>query len=118
MGLVAGGRGGAEEKKEDEKNKSSKDRTWSAVPVPCLSILSLKLNGLQGSGPEGVDDLCFQTGEFSPSPPPPSPLPLTSRPISQPRGPYPSLKAQIPVLRPKSQYQGLIPTPRPKSQSS
>ena len=29
-----------------------------------------------GSGPEGVDDLCFHTyGEFSPSPPPPPPPP-------------------------------------------
>merc|ERR1711951_48165 len=33
-------------------------------------------------------------------------LPPASRPISQPRGPYPSLEAQIPVLRPKSQPQG------------
>ena len=31
----------------------------------------------QGSGPEGVDDLCFHTcGEFSPSPPPPGIQPL------------------------------------------
>ena len=28
-----------------------------------------------GSGPKGVDDLCFHTGEFSPPPPPPVPLP-------------------------------------------
>ena len=30
----------------------------------------MKLRGEQGSGPKGVDDLCFHTyGEFSPSPP-------------------------------------------------
>ena len=29
------------------------------------------------------------------------PLPPTSRPISQPRGSYPSLETQIPVVRPK-----------------
>ena len=35
----------------------------------------LKLRGEQGSGPEGVDDLCFHTyGEFSPSPPGIGPL--------------------------------------------
>ena len=33
--------------------------------------------------------------------------PPTSRPISQPRSPYPSLKAQIPVLRPKSLEAGI-----------
>ena len=41
------------------------------------------------------------------------PFPPTSRPISQPRGPYPSLEAQIPVLRPKSQPQGPNPNPKP-----
>ena len=41
--------------------------------------------------------------------------PPTSRPISQPRGSYPSLEAQIPVLRPKSQPQGPNPILRPKS---
>ena len=62
----------------------------------------------QGSSPEGVDDLCFHTyGEFSPPPPSPPPHPppyppsfqahiSAWRPISQPRGPNPSLKAQIP----------------------
>ena len=51
---------------------SRKSARWSAVPVPCLSRLCLKLRGEQGSGPEGVDDLCFHShGEFSPSPPPP-----------------------------------------------
>ena len=39
---------------------------------------------------------------FSHVPPPP-----TSRPIYQPQGPYPSLKAQIPVLRPKSLKAGI-----------
>ena len=29
---------------------------------------------LLGRGPQGVDDLCFHTGEFSPSPPPLGPL--------------------------------------------
>ena len=39
-----------------------------------LSKLCLKLKGEQGSGPEGVDDLCFYTyGEFFPPPPPPPP---------------------------------------------
>ena len=39
-----------------------------------LSRLYLKLRGEQGSGPEGVDDLCFHTyGEFSLPPPPPPP---------------------------------------------
>ena len=72
-----------------------------------LKQVGMKLRGEQGSGPKGVDDLCFHTyGEFSPipSPPPPPhpPLPTASRPISQPECPYPSLEAQIPVLRPKS----------------
>ena len=70
-----------------------------------------------GSGPKGVDDLCFHTyGEFSPPSSPSSPSlypPPTSGPISQPRGPYPSLEAQIPVLRPKSQPQGPNPNPKP-----
>ena len=36
-----------------------------------LSRLCLKLRGEQGSGPEGVDDLCIHTyGGFYPSPPP------------------------------------------------
>ena len=34
-----------------------------------------------------------------------TPPPPASRPISQPGGPYPSLEAQIPVLRSKSQPQ-------------
>ena len=69
--------------------------------------------GEQSSGPKGVDDLCFHTyGEFSPPSPSSSPssyppLPPASRPISQPQGPYPSLEAQIPVLRPKSLETGI-----------
>ena len=48
---------------------SHKSVRWLAVPVPCLSRLWLKLRGEQGSGPKGVDDLCFHTyGEFSPPP--------------------------------------------------
>ena len=51
-----------------------------------------------GSGPEGVDDLCFHTyGGFFPPPSPPSP------PLPPPSDSDPSLKAQIPALRPKSQ---------------
>ena len=69
----------------------------------------LKVIWFLGSGPEGVDDLCFHTGEFSPPPPSSSP-PSTSRPISQPRGSYPSLEAQIPVLRPKSHLRGPNPS--------
>ena len=81
---------------------SRKSVRWSAVPVPCLSRLWLKLRGEQGSGPKGVDDLCFHTyGEFSPSPsPPPHP------PSPQPPGPYLSLEAHIPASRPKSQPRG------------
>ena len=61
-------------KKKVEEENSRKSVRWSAVPVPCLSRLCLKLRGEQGSGPEGVDDLCFHTyGEFSPPPPPPPP---------------------------------------------
>ena len=53
----------------------------------------------QSSGPEGVDDLCFHTGEFSPSPPHP-PLPPAS-------GPYLSLETHIPASRPKSLEAGI-----------
>ena len=91
------------EAKDNKNINSRKSVRWSAVPVPCLSRLWLKLRGEQGSGPEGVDDLCFHTyGEFSPPPPPHSPSPSlwahisAWRPISQPRGPNPSLEAQIP----------------------
>ena len=70
--------------------------------MPCPSGLCLKLKGKQGSGPKGVDDLCFHTyGEFSPPPSSPSYLPFP-----QPQGPYPSLEAFIPASRPKSQTWG------------
>ena len=56
-------------------DNSRKSVRWSAVPVPCLSRLWMKLRGEQGSGPKGVDDLCFHTyGEFSP-PSPSAPAP-------------------------------------------
>ena len=49
---------------------SRKSVRWSVVPVPYLSRLCLKLKGEQGSGPKGVNNLCFDTyGEFSPPPP-------------------------------------------------
>ena len=52
------------------EENSRKSIRWSSVPMPCLSRLWLKLRGEQGSGPEGVDDLCFHTyGEFPPPPP-------------------------------------------------
>ena len=60
-----------EEKEKKRKLNSRKSDRWSAVPMPCLSRLWLKLRGMQGSGPKGIDDLCFLTGEFSPPPPPP-----------------------------------------------
>ena len=86
-----------------------------------------------GSGPEGVDDLCFHTyGEFSPSSPPSSPslYPLqipVSRPKFQSRGPNPclnpslkswpgdpdpSLEAKILVSRSKSRLRGPGPSLR------
>ena len=66
-----------------------------------------------GSGPEGDDDLCFHTGEISSPPPPSSPSspPLKAQnQASRPGGSNPSLKAQIPALRLKSQYQGSNPS--------
>ena len=47
--------------KGDKKKNSRKSVRWSAVPVPCLGRLWLKLREEQGSGPKGVDDLCFHT---------------------------------------------------------
>ena len=86
--------------KNAEKVNSRKSVRWSAVPQPCLSKLLMKLRGEQGSGPEGVDDLCFHTyGRFCPSPPPPPSLPLKS----QSGGLNSSLEPQIRVSRPKSQ---------------
>ena len=76
------------------------------VPVPCLSRLWLKLRGEQGSGPEGVDDLCFHTyGEFSPPPPPPAGI-WTSRLSFGPQGWDLGLKAGIWALRLGSESEG------------
>ena len=87
--------------KKKKKKNSRKSVRWSAVPVPCLSRLCLKLKGKQGSGPKGVNDLCFHTyGEISPSPSPPSAYSPSN----------PSLEAQIPVSRPKSQLLGPNPS--------
>ena len=80
---------------------SRKSVRWSAVPVPCLNRLWLKLKGEQGSDLKGVDDLCFHlwgifySFSFSSSVPLPSPQ-------SQHQGSNPSLEVQIPALQPKS----------------
>ena len=89
---------------EAVRQNSRKSVRWSAVPVPCLSRLCLKLEGKQGSGPKGVDDLCFtHMGNFLfllllllllLLHPPPFKL--------QCRGPNSSFKAQILASRPKS----------------
>ena len=98
MGLEVGGRGnGGEGGEEGEGNRSPKGNMWSAIPVALLCVIVKWSKRKQGSGPKGVNNLCFHTGEFFPSPSsppsPPSPLPPTSRPITQPQGLYPSLKA-------------------------
>ena len=101
MGLEAGGWGDAEEEEKEEEKiphmcNSRKSFRWSAVPVPCLSRLCLKLKGEQGSGPKGFDYLCFHLyEEFSPSPPPPPPSP--------PHPPPPSHEAHISASRTISQ---------------
>ena len=72
-----------------------------------------------GSGPEGVDDLCFHTyGEFSPSPPssPSPPQFPVSRPKFQSQGSNPGLETQIPASRPKSQPRGPNPNHETRSQ--
>ena len=52
-----------------------------------------------GGGSEGVDDLCFHIwGNFFSS----SSFSSSAPPSPKPPGPYLSLEAQIPVLRPKS----------------
>ena len=66
--------GGIEDRQMEEESRSRmnsrKSVRWSVVPVPYLSRLCLKLKGEQGSGPKGVNNLCFDTyGEFSPPPP-------------------------------------------------
>ena len=64
--------------------------TGLAGQLPQQSRLWFKLRGEQGSGPEGVDDLCSHTygGQSLPPPPPLSPSSLTqilaSRLKSQP----------------------------------
>ena len=84
-----------------------------------LSRLCLKLKGEQSSGPKGVNDLCFHTfgGFFPPSPPfwaaaSKGRCPAEHRgefpdicPSFPPSDSDPSLKAQIPASRPKSQTQ-------------
>ena len=61
-----------------------------------------------GQRPRRGQPMLSPYGKFSPPPPHPSPpsYPHPSRPISQPRGSYPSVEAQIPTSRPKSQSQG------------
>ena len=70
---------------------SSPRETDNLIINKCLRgfIRIISIHILLGSGSEGADDLCFHTGEISPPPSPPSP----STPF----------KAQIPVVRPKSQ---------------
>ena len=51
----------AQNAQKRQKNNSRKSIRWSAVPMPCLSRLCLKLRGEQGSGPKRIDDLCFHT---------------------------------------------------------
>ena len=56
----------AQKAQKRQKSNSRKSVRWSAVPMPRLSRMCLKLKGEQGSGPKGVDDLCFYTwGIFS-----------------------------------------------------
>ena len=56
-----------------------------------------------GSGPEGADDLCYHTGELSPSSSLPSPSPPSSTPSNfKPQSPESSLKAQNPAMRPNA----------------
>ena len=102
-------------KKKKKKKNSRKSVRWSVVPVPCPSRLCWKLKGKQGSGPKGVNDLCFHTyGGFSPSPPSHEAQIPVSRPKSQSWGPNPSPKTQIPVSWPKSYPKG--PNPSLKAQ--
>ena len=70
--------------------------------MPCLSRLWLKLRGSRAAAPKGSMTYAFtHMGNFLlllRTPPPPSLQAYISawRPISQPRGPNPSLDAQIP----------------------
>ena len=87
---------------------SRKSVRWSAVLVPCLSRLWLKLRGSRAAAPKGSMTYAFtHMGDFLLL------LFLLLRPSplkSQSRGPNSSLEAQIPVLRPKSQPQGPNPS--------
>ena len=80
---------------------SACSETPQQEPVPwLLKIISDNNPGLHswffGSGPKGVNDLCFHIhGEFSPSPTSPPQI-LVWRTKFQSPGPNPSLKAQIP----------------------
>ena len=68
---------------------SRKSVRWSAVPVPCLSRLWLKLRGSRAAAPKGSMTYAFtHMGNF---------LLLLRTP------PPPSLQAYIPASRPKSQ---------------
>ena len=111
---------------QKSNTNSRKSVRWSAVPVPFLSSLCLKLNWEQGSSPKGVYDLSFHTfGEFSPPTPPPPlsfhPKIQVLRPKSQFRGPNVSLEVQILAWTPRFQpwvwdlgfLAGIIPAPKP-----
>ena len=75
---------------------------WKKILIGLFFLFSvLFLISFLGSSPEGVNDLCFHTcGEFSPPPPPP--IRTVFWPKSYPKGPNPSLKAQITALRSNS----------------
>ena len=69
---------------------------WHLDVVPSWTITQERRKikaALLGSGPEGVDDLCFHTGKISPSPSPPFPSPSTPLNV-EPQSPESSLKAQ------------------------
>ena len=83
-----------------------RDSTSRYVSLSVGRSVGRLVGPLLGSGPKGSMTYAFtQMGNLLLlllcTPPPPA-----SRAISQPRGPYPSLKAQIPLLRPKSQPRG------------
>ena len=79
-----------------KKKNSRKSVRWSAVPVPCLRRLCLKLKGEQGSGSKGSMTYAFTQGDFLL-------LLILLGPPPLPPGPYLSLEAHILALRPKSQ---------------
>ena len=87
------------------KHRSSAPSGPLPISPSHTHIYSKRGNGYRidcflGSGPEGADDLCFHTGEISP----PSPSPSSPYPPPLPAfSPHPSLEAQIPASRPKSQ---------------